>query len=268
MKVKLMIILFVLSICSALAANPSFTGFSGAPASNGTCAQSCHAQNSFEANCSVQGFPDNYVPGQQYIIRVNHDGGSAICQFNCSIRADADSSIAGQIVAGTNMETYSTANELEGVHWNTTYKDSGTFTWTAPTAYTGPVTLFWAGLQGTRSVGADQQILLHAGEEFNSVDYMPELPNVFSLEQNYPNPFNQSTSIHAFVSRPGEIVFEVSNILGQRVKLISIANAQPGHYTFHWNGLNSDGSELPSGMYFYQLRSAEGNLTRKMTILR
>jgi hypothetical protein len=265
---SILIFIFSLIFAGLLFANSSFVGYSGAPSSNGTCTSSCHAQNDFEPECVITGFPATYVPGQQYLISVHHNGTASINQFNCSIRIDEDSSIAGTIVGDYNTEVYNTVNETNGVHWQTTYTDSGSFLWTAPEVLTGPVTLYWSGLQGSRADGADQQIVIHATEIYNSVDYSPDLPEQLTLEQNYPNPFNISTSIELEVTQPGDITIEVANLLGQNVYSMLINDAQPGRYTIHWYGRDENGQELPSGTYFYRLQSLEGNLTRKMTLLR
>lgn len=251
-----------------LLAYSGYTGFSGAPASNGTCSSSCHAQNDFTPTCEISGFPETYTPNQQYTIVVRHNGGSSIDQFNCSIRFDYDSTAAGVISADDGTEVYSITNETNGVHWLSANTDTGTFVWTAPDTGTGYVTLYWAGLQGIRSNGADQQIVIQSVELGNSIDYTPDLPQQFTLNQNYPNPFNNATTISFQISSPGDVILEISNILGQNIYTFSISDARPGHYKIYWNGTDISGSNMPSGLYFYQLLTPEGNLTRKMAIIR
>ena len=249
-------------------AYPGFVGYSGAPASNGTCSSSCHAQNDFTPTCQVSGFPSDYIPGHEYLISVHHAGNYEIVQFNCSIRANDDSTAVGVLAADFNTETYSTTNESSGIHWAEAYGDSGAFTWTAPASGSGHVTLYWAGLQGSRAFGADQQIVIESREDGTGIEYTGDVPQAIALAQNYPNPFNQSTTIRFSISRPGNVVLEIANILGQRVYSFNLDNAQPGEYSINWNSESFDGVELPSGLYFYQLQSPEGNLTRKMTIIR
>ncbi len=251
-----------------LLANSHFTGFSGAPTSNGTCTSSCHDQNNFTPTCEVTGFPEIYLPGQQYTITVRYNGGQAIDQFNCSIRSGFTSLAVGTITAGEETATYNTTNETNGVHWLSEVTDSGTFIWTAPEEGIGPVTLYWAGLQGTRAYGADQQIVINSTEQGNSVDFIPDLPARFTLEQNYPNPFNNATTIGFRISRSGDITLEISNILGQKVYSLSMPDALTGQYKIYWNGVDNDNNSLPSGLYFYQLRTPERNLTRKLAIIR
>lgn len=268
MKKTLMIYITCLTATGLLLAYTNYTGYSGAPTSNGTCTSSCHAQNSFTPTCQITGFPDIYIPGWEYIISVHHDGGQSIKQFNCSIRCDSDSTIAGTISAGDNTAVYNITNETNGVHWSTADTDSGTFIWTAPEPGVGDVTLYWAGLQGTHAYGADQQIVIQTSQQPSEIVYVPELPAKFSLDQNYPNPFNNNTTISFNISKRSDIVLEISNILGQRVYIFTVSDSRPGRYVINWDGRDDNSNYLPSGLYFYQLRTVDGNLTRKMTILR
>jgi len=262
-----LIIFTLLASAGILAASSSYTGYSGAPAANGTCTNSCHAQSSFTPTCELTGFPEIYVPGQQYTITLRHNGGASINQFNCSVRKSSDSTIAGLLEAGEATTAYSITNETNGIHWTEANTDSGAFLWTAPEIGAGYVTLYWAGLQGSRAFGAEQQLVIESTEEGNRIDYVPDLPTEFSLAQNYPNPFNSSTTIGFQLTRQGDIVLEISNILGQKVYGIAIGNARPGQYRIGWKGIDATGRRLPSGLYFYQLLTPEGNLTRKLTIL-
>jgi hypothetical protein len=133
------IISFLLLSTIPLFARSHYTGYSGAPGSNGTCANFCHVQYGFPPSVNITGFPYQYIPGQQYEITVSHDSGSAINQFNASIRVGNGEDIAGSLAPGFNTEIYSTPGESEGVHWESADTDSGTFVWTAPDPGAGPM---------------------------------------------------------------------------------------------------------------------------------
>jgi hypothetical protein len=102
----------------------------------------------------------------------------------------------------------------------------------------------------------------------------------FSLEQNYPNPFNPSTKIKFQI--PSNVKSETSNELfplrkgGQGVvtlkvydalgkEIVTLVNAplQPGTYE-----VTLDGSNLPSGIYFYTLSIGDYIDTKKMILLK
>jgi len=268
MKTIYTIIIAYTIITGFLFANPNFVGYSGAPTSNGTCSSSCHAQNDFTPTCEIIGFPATYTPGQQYTVIVRHDGGLSIKQFNCSVRKDSDSTIAGMLEADFATESYTITNEANGIHWAETSIDSGTYIWTAPDTLTGFVTLYWAGLQGTRANGANQLITLNSTEEGNSIDNIQKLPLELSLSQNYPNPFNSGTTIKMNMAESNNINFQIINLLGQIVFVDHVSNFPTGSYIIHWDGRDKNGNDLPSGMYFYQIHSGEAVAIRKMTILR
>jgi len=268
MKTMYTIIITYAIITGILYAAPNFIGYSGAPTSNGNCSSSCHAQNDFTPSCEIIGFPATYIPGQEYSVVVRHDGGPAIKQFNCSIRKDSDSTIAGTLSPDFATEIYTITNEPDGVHWSEASTDSGIFIWTAPDTLTGFVTLYWAGLQGSRANGANQIITLAASEEGNSINYGPGLPLEFSLSQNYPNPFNGSTTIEISATEPGNVIFQIINLLGQVVYIDADLDVCSGSNTIRWDGRDKSGHDLPSGLYFYRVYSPGTIATRKMMILR
>lgn len=96
----------------------------------------------------------------------------------------------------------------------------------------------------------------------------PDIPQAFHLSQNYPNPFNAGTTISYTLDQPGDVAFEIFNILGQRVWNDYIGQQPAGRHTIHWNGRDSRGQAVPSGIYFYRLSLGEQTQTKKMVLLR
>ncbi len=96
----------------------------------------------------------------------------------------------------------------------------------------------------------------------------PVLPRKISLAQNYPNPFNLSTSIAFTTIKPGKVQLSVYNVLGQLVAMLVDREVSAGTYTVEWNGLNSTGEAVPSGIYFYRLTAEGVTQTRKMVVLK
>ncbi len=250
------------------AAHTTYRGYSGAPGSNGSCTASCHSQYSFTPSVTVTGFPEIYEPGNQYTIMVNHVSDSPINQFNASVRISAGSENGGTISPGDGTEIYEISNETNGVRWSTADTDSGTFVWTAPDSGTGEVRLYWAGLQGVRSFGADTQIVLISRDAVTGIDYIPGAPVQFALKQNYPNPFNNQTMVEIEIDRPRRVDFIITNILGHMVFGWGQFISQPGTINIRWDGTDIYGRALPTGIYFYRLTSDGGNITKKMMLLR
>ncbi len=98
----------------------------------------------------------------------------------------------------------------------------------------------------------------------------------FSLSQNYPNPFNPSTIINYSLPAGRQelpmnsnVTLRIYDILGREV--ITLVNEQKpaGTYSIQWNGTNSAGVQVGSGIYFYQLKTNNGFVeTKKMMLLR
>jgi hypothetical protein len=89
-------------------------------------------------------------------------------------------------------------------------------------------------------------------------------PEKVVLAQNYPNPFNPSTLIEFVVPMNGHATMTVYNVLGQEVATLFDGNAEAGRI----NTARFDASTLPSGLYFYTLRSAGQTETRRMLLMK
>jgi hypothetical protein len=89
-------------------------------------------------------------------------------------------------------------------------------------------------------------------------------PGKFILAQNYPNPFNPNTQIEFVVSQAGYASVKVYNLLGQEVATAFAGDAEAGKI----NAARFDARNLPSGMYFYTLRSAGKIETKRMMLMK
>ncbi|MEA1996999.1 MAG: T9SS type A sorting domain-containing protein, partial [Gemmatimonadota bacterium] len=98
------------------------------------------------------------------------------------------------------------------------------------------------------------------------------LPKAYALSQNFPNPFNPSTTISFAVPEaagPTTVRLDVFNLRGQLVAtLVNSSSMEPGEYRVQWEGVDSHGKAVSSGVYFYRLRTPSFNATRKMVILK
>lgn len=86
-------------------------------------------------------------------------------------------------------------------------------------------------------------------------------PNVFYLGQNYPNPFNPSTNIKYSIPADGNVTLKIYDILGEEVSTLVNEYQQAGTFDVVF-----DGSNLSSGVYYYQLTSGELTSTKKMML--
>jgi carboxypeptidase T len=96
------------------------------------------------------------------------------------------------------------------------------------------------------------------------------IPTVkLALHQNVPNPFNPDTMISYDLPKTGNMNLEIYNIKGQKVKSLVTGKQEQGNHSIRWDGKDSTGSSVASGVYFYRL-DAEGqaSLTKKMILLK
>lgn len=94
------------------------------------------------------------------------------------------------------------------------------------------------------------------------------LPQKYVLSQNYPNPFNPSTTIKFSLPEKGQVSLIIYNIMGQRIKTLIDAPKQAQNYTITWDGMDSVGNTVATGVYFYQLRTKNKVLTKKMLMMK
>jgi len=93
-------------------------------------------------------------------------------------------------------------------------------------------------------------------------------PANFTLRQNYPNPFNPSTRINYSLKSAGKTDLSIYNIKGQKIKSL-VNNCQPaGSHEVIWDGSDSQGKQVASGIYFYRLSSGDNTQTRKMILMK
>lgn len=86
-----------------------------------------------------------------------------------------------------------------------------------------------------------------------------------SMLVNYPNPFNPSTVIKYAVGTGSKqmVILKVFDILGNEIATLVNEEKEPGIYNYQFSILNY---QLPSGVYFYQLRAGDFAETKKMIL--
>jgi hypothetical protein len=90
----------------------------------------------------------------------------------------------------------------------------------------------------------------------------------FDLAQNYPNPFNPTTTIEFQIPAAVSVSLTVYDISGREVKLLFDQTCQPGLYAVQWNGTDSTGAAVESGLYFYQIRAGDFVQVKKSVLIR
>ena len=111
-------------------------------------------------------------------------------------------------------------------------------------------------------VGVKKPIGTLYGQEVNfitNIDSRSLKLEEFELYQNYPNPFNSETQVIFSLNKSSEIDLSVYNLLGQRVATLFKGRKPAGIHKIIFNATG-----LPSGVFFYRIKSSEFSSTRKM----
>jgi uncharacterized delta-60 repeat protein len=90
-----------------------------------------------------------------------------------------------------------------------------------------------------------------------------EIPKECKLYQNYPNPFNPTTNIKYQIQKSNFVEVKVYDILGKSIASLVNEKQSPGTYEVQFNGGN-----LPSGIYFYKLRTGDFVQVKKMLMIK
>jgi hypothetical protein len=120
-----------------------------------------------------------------------------------------------------------------------------------------------SALAGSASLAAGDQ---STGLALNSFETM-EQPDRVTLHDNVPNPFNPSTTIAFDLPGASTVRLEIFDVLGRRVRTLIAGEGYPaGRHDVVWDGKNSRGESVATGVYLYRL-STEGFVDTKRMVL-
>jgi len=97
---------------------------------------------------------------------------------------------------------------------------------------------------------------------------VPETPAANYLSQNYPNPFNPATKICYGLAGRSHVSLRIYDVSGRLLRVLVDAPRQAGHHEETWDGRDSGGRIVASGVYFYELIAGEFRESKKMVMLR
>lgn len=120
--------------------------------------------------------------------------------------------------------------------------------------------------EGYLYVGTDRQGIFRSADATsvgidNTINHF--LPAEYFLSQNYPNPFNPETKISYQLPVFEHVTLKVYDLLGREVAKLVDEAKEAGIYEVKFNGIN-----LPSGVYFYRLKSGSFINTKKFVLMR
>jgi hypothetical protein len=137
---------------------------------------------------------------------------------------------------------------------STATKDDWSFT---PLSYTYPAVT--TNLTDQAYVGTDLTL---------AVEDITALPTEFMVLPAYPNPFNPSTTIRYGLDTDSYVTINIYDISGQLISTLVNTNETQGWYSVIWNGTNSQGTQVPAGLYISRITSDNEVRTTKLMLLK
>jgi hypothetical protein len=93
-------------------------------------------------------------------------------------------------------------------------------------------------------------------------------PEEYFLSHNHPNPFNPATRISYGLPKASDVELEIFDVQGRMIRKLVDTQQNAGFYHVTWDGTNSRGLPVASGVYFYRLEAAGCVKTEKMVMIR
>ena len=131
---------------------------------------------------------------------------------------------------------------------------AGTHTYNVTALYDGIPDLWESGYSNDATVTVD-------------VGSIP-LPLVTELNGNYPNPFNPDTRIKFSVHEAGNVRIDIFNSKGQKIRTLVNEYLSANFYNMVWDGKDTNGYNVSSGVYFYKMDAGKYTSTKKMILMK
>ena len=169
-----------------------------------------------------------------------------------NVYRSADSDLSGALKVSPLIEGTNTSHAQTYIYVDEElYRDGTYYYWLQSVDIDGSVSY-----HGPASV-----VFSHGGQTAS-----PPIPLVTKLENAYPNPFNPDTTIRYQLQTPGKVTIDIYNHKGQIVRSFSQSHAAPGYYGVNWDGRDSSGRALASGVYLYKMSSGSYSFTKKLIL--
>ena len=129
----------------------------------------------------------------------------------------------------------------------------------------GSFSAIYDGPIGTYPVLGEPRFTLNVTYDALDQNEDATLPSGFALHPVYPNPFNPSTTIQFDipVEMHGDASLQIFDVTGKLIEPMINGNIERGKHEVIW-----DAGNLPSGIYFVQLKSGDKTITQKLTLLK
>lgn len=172
-------------------------------------------------------------------------------------------SLHWQTATETNNQGFEIERKLENENWERIGFVEGHGTKTNPQVYSFNDDV--SNINSTSFIYRLKQIDYDGSFEYSDeVEVLNSaIPDDYSISQNYPNPFNPSTVISYQLPVSGNITLKVYDALGNEVVTLADGFKPSGSYEIEW-----DAGSVPSGVYYYTLKTENYNKTKKMILMK
>ena len=114
----------------------------------------------------------------------------------------------------------------------------------------------------------DVSVLMNLSDEITGVEVDPRVSHVAPLLTSYPNPFNPTTTISFYLPERAHANLSIYNLEGKLVKTLIDGVMNEGYKRTTWDGTDSMGNPVSSGVYFCRLKSGKKVLAKKMVLIK
>ncbi len=103
----------------------------------------------------------------------------------------------------------------------------------------------------------------------NSNEYISvHVPKDYALLNSYPNPFNPNVTLSYFLPSDTYLTLAIFSMTGEKITSLSSGYFQQGNYQSVWNGMDTYGNDVSSGIYIARLQTGNEAISQKVTLLK
>jgi FlgD Ig-like domain/Right handed beta helix region len=209
-------------------------------------------EGDFELHTIALGFPD-CTTGQSVTLPVDFQSysGTPIRILQVDVNYQTGEGLAAQ----------------QSIPWAINPLDSDGLTMTWQPASAGP-------LSGTLAIHHDCElypvnpILIPFSGSANPVSGVNSTPKSSVLFDNFPNPFNPATTITFTLEKNSRGSLKIYDLQGRLIRNLISGDLTEGTHSVVWNGMDRAGVQVPSGTYFYRLRTDVEDLKKSMVLIK
>jgi len=83
-----------------------------------------------------------------------------------------------------------------------------------------------------------------------------------------PNPFNPQVELKFGLPKAGNVELSIFNLRGEHIARLAEGPFAAGHHYVIWEGVNSNGRKVASGMYFARLTTQNVVMTQRLVLVK